>query len=159
LQYPTPCKHTSITYRIEKSQDKFFNNLKITKDTYPLFLKCVSEVIYFGVDLLSKGAKKFTFDEYVAKISLMIDQVEQFYANSEDSNHKLETLEKQRDYIMFVIGICKGDFEMIGVLANKLGFFEKDIVKSLFRIFVRYKKTTQIWMIKHSFNSNCIRKI
>jgi hypothetical protein len=114
-------------------------HLKIEIDDYPILLECASEVMYFGVDLLSEEGKKFTFNNYVDKISQMFDKVEKFYKEIKDVDGKLKTLESQRDYVMFVIGICKGDFEMIGVLANKLGCFDNDIVKALFQILLRYK--------------------
>jgi hypothetical protein len=111
--------------------------LKIKKVAYPLFLECASEVMYFGVDLLSEEVKKLTFNDYVDKISQMFGKVEQFY--KKNARGKSKTLESQRDYILFVIGICKGDFEMIGVLANKMGCFDNGIVKTLFQILMRYK--------------------
>ena len=45
---------------------------------------------------------------------------------------------KQANFILMILGFCRGNFEMITTFASELGVFD-DKVKELFAIFMKYK--------------------
>ena len=101
-----------------------------------LVSESISNLLELVVILLTKG-NSTKMDDYIKVIDKTINSIDTYY--TEKGEHKISNLNSQRDFIIFIIGICKGDFGMIEVLAKKLGYFENQIVKDLFSIFMKYK--------------------
>ena len=104
--------------------------------SFKLVSESVAVIVELIVKLLSKD-KSMKLDYYIDTIEKTLNTLEEYYSKKEDS--KGADLQTQRDFIVFILGICKGDFNMIGVLAKKLGYFENDAIKGLFNIFMKFQ--------------------
>ena len=109
---------------------------EIKNSSFKLVSESISGLLELVIKLLSKD-NTMKMDDYINTVDKTMNSINAYYTNK--GEHKIENLNSQRDFIIFIIGICKGDFEMIGVLANKLGYFDNQMVKDLFAIFMKYQ--------------------
>jgi len=109
---------------------------EVKNSSFKLVSESISGLLELVIKLLSKEST-MKMSDYIKTIDKTMNGIKEYYFNKNEA--KSNNLDSQRDFIVFIIGICKGDFEMIGVLANKLGYFENKMVKDLFAIFMKYQ--------------------
>ena len=90
------------------------------------------------VMIINKNTSKIKLKEFQDIFEKMISSLV-IYEREIGINSKFaKNVEKQAHFILLILGLCRGNFEMIATLAKEFGVFDEK-VKELFSIFTKYK--------------------
>jgi hypothetical protein len=113
---------------------------KLTKltsilDMIPAQEKAIVDWINLGIVLLSKGPTEIYADVYIENIQKALSSLNEYLVKTRKSaiNTKL-----QEDFFMCIIGLCKGDYKFISIIAKRHGFFDHDKVKEVLNILSKF---------------------
>ena len=88
--------------------------------------------------LINKNTAQFEL-EYLKNIFINMMNTLEKYENEVGIESKMvKSTMKQANFILMILGFCRGNFEMIATLASELGVLDSK-VKELFAIFMKYK--------------------
>ena len=119
---------------LEKEIEEKINQLKLTDS----FIDGVSSWISSLIVLINKNTEQFEL-EYLKDIFISMMKTLDKYEDEVGIKSKMTiNATKQANFILMILGFCRGNFEMIATLASELGVFD-DKVKELFAIFMKYK--------------------
>lgn len=90
------------------------------------------------VILLNKNTTQFTLEYYKKIFTNMMTALEEYEDEVDPKVKIVKNAMKQANFVLMILGLCRGNFEMIAPLASEMGCFEGN-VKELFSIFSKYK--------------------
>jgi hypothetical protein len=116
---------------------------KLTKLTYIHGMgynqeRAIVDWINLGVVLLSKDPTEVNNAVYVEHIQKALMSLELYFC---ESMRPFINTKLQGDFFMCIIGLCKGDYKFISIIASQHGFFEHDKVKEVLSIFSKFQQT------------------
>ena len=98
----------------------------------------IADWINLGVVLLSKNSTESNEVVYIKYIQKSLLSPNQYIKET----GKLSVNTKlQEDFFMAIIGLCKGDFGFVSIIASQHGFFEHTKVKEMLNIFSKFQQT------------------
>ena len=90
------------------------------------------------VILINKNTAQFTIEYYKKIFNNMVTTLEKYEDEVDSEIRIVKNAMRPANIIMMILGLWRGDFELIGVLASEIGWFDGK-VKELYLIFNKYK--------------------
>ena len=118
----------------EKEIEEKLKQLKFTESLIEGVVAWISSLVI----LINKNPSQFTIKYYKKIFDKMMETLQK-YENEIGSQSKIvKNATKQANFILMILGFCRGNFELIEALASEIGWFDEK-VKELFLIFSKYK--------------------
>ena len=128
---------TKFDLNLNLTDEKIEEKIKQLRFTETLIEGAVAWISSLVI-LINKNTAQFTIEYYKKIFNNMMKTLEKYEDEVDSEIRIVKNAMRPGNIIIMILGLWRGDFELIGVLASEIGWFDGK-VKELYLIFNKYK--------------------